>query len=689
MARSDSEESILPVLSDPAIVFESGFVTALLLAVLIAIPAAGALAMPCRSARLLHRILQVTVAVWLVTAFGWLGLIVLDDAAPSARVVIASLVELEAGAGDVEFSVELTSVRVGLLLSGLLLLLPTAFRSASSSQVATAVESPHESARLMLGILSAGAVALLCDNLLILGAAWLLLDSLLIRFVDFRPEACSADADSQAAQAAPDEHWGLMSVLRLSSVSLIVAVLLAASRYHSASLAGVIEAAVQDERVDAGMVRGGILVWFALAVACRAALFPVGVWLRPLADSESRDSLPAFAWAAVLPAVAVWLTLSPLLSLGPESSLLIAVLCGLSGVAIGMITLGGRQRTQSQCLLLLVIGASLALMSLSVPALAAGHTGAAAPPTGTLILLVNSAAIAMFSFPARHNRGVVLAVAVLISGLAGPNLLLGELQTLRHTGPTVTGPLEATATSTVVIGSGVVTGLWCSICATQLLVGAILALRLLGKSQSEVAESPGERTESVSAVRATSDSRVDTDEVRSFAEPVMIVLSVLSCVMLVSASGRDAGLGISQAADLSESTLPVATTSLVSLLSFNAATLSGLLGAVSAWLFLRMPVDAQSRLRTQLASPGRLARNWFYVGAAVEALRLLAGWVAICVELLDRKLLDGQRGETWRASPAWVGRTIEDVGGHGGGYPSLAALLAVVGLLLALAGFGR
>jgi hypothetical protein len=661
-------------------------VTALLLAVLIAAPAAGTLTVLDQSARLQHRILQMTVGVWLTATLGWLTLVTFDGVSPAIQIVIARLVELEAGTGEVALSVALTPVRAGFLLSGLVLLLPMALRSVAEVQAVPPDGLPGRPSRLLPGVLSVGAVAILSDNLMLVLAAWLLLDSLLIRFVECQPVIPSA---SESEQSAHNARWVLTSVLRLSSIALMIAVLLAATRYHSASLSGFIEAAAQDERIDAGMVRGGILVWFALAVASRAALFPAGIWLRPLAESGKYVALPLFAWVAALPAIAVWSSLSPLLSLEPESCLLVSLLCGFSGVVIGTIALGSRSQTQARLLLLLSITGAFTLMSVTVSALADASSGIVLPATSAIILLANSAAIAILSVPARHNRSGLLAAGVLLSGLAGPNFLLDALQSLRHTQPHVTDVLEATATSPHTTGSEFVTGLWCSVCLTQFLIGAMLALKLNRDWNSKHTGLRDESVQSVQRCRAEDSAVEESSNVPGYAVPMLIVLSVLSCVLFVSASDRAVGVGISRVTELSESTLPATPMTLRSLMSFNAATLSGLLGAVCIWLFLRLPVDVRHRLSGSSASLKRLARTWFYVGVAVESLRLVAGWAMFAVELLDRRLLGGQRDDAWRASALRVGRTIEEIGAHGSGYPSLAALLAVVGVLLALAGFGR
>lgn len=653
-------------------------VTAFLLAVLIAAPAAGALAVPARSLALL----QGTVAAWLAASFAWLILTASGNLPEVVQLNLATLVEMDADGGAIALSIELSSVRVGLLVSGLLLLLPTALRrnsehdSGPPEKITAVAIDPETNAdsrrrrvsrslRLQLGILPTGAIALLCDDLIVVVAAWLLLDSLLIRFAETTTSTHSAHG-SDPAVTRPDrtDRRFLLTVLRLSSVALLVAVLLANTRYHSTSLTQVIAAALADTRIDASMVRSGTLVWFALAIASRAALFPIGIWMRPLVESNSRDVLPTAVWAAMLPAAGVLLSLSPLLPAAPESCLLLAVLAGLSGVTFGAIALTACPTNDEwQLLPILVIVAAISVMGVSVPALSESTTGSTTALIGTTIVLSNTVALGVLSLSGNRRTVRSLAAAFLLSGLGGPNYLLDQLHSVRQSLPATGQTNELTATTSTAMSSSVATGLWWALCVTQFLIGATVATYFL---QGRFPVSAARKKDGPASNQLQNQTTTrDPQSTSAYTAPLMLVLAIVGCLALAS------------------------TTTFGELISFNAATPSGLLGAVSVWLFLQVPVATQDRVRAGSASFKRLTRNWFYADEAVASVRLVAGWVCWAVEVFDRKVLGGRSEDAWRQNPNLAARGIEGIDEHGPGYASLAALLAVTGLLLALTGFGR
>ena len=640
--------------------------TAFFLAVLIAAPVAGALAVPARSATPLHRCLQGTVAFWLAASFGWLALVAIGGVPFIEQIGLATLIELEADGGAVALTVELSSVRVGLLLTGLLLFLPLVLQESSDSGVGNSPKRAERPLRLQLGILFAGAVALLSDDLFVVAATWLVLDSLLIRFAENE----SAHHNGGESEVATD-GGALLPALRLSSVALLAAVLLAVTRYHSTSLSEIIATALADTRIDAGLMRGGILVWFALAVAGRAALFPAGIWMKPLTESDCRDTLAVVAWAALLPAIGVWLSLSPLLGTAQESSLLLVVLGGLSCVTFGAIAIGARPTDDNwQPLPLLAVAGAFSLMNASALVLSESTDGAASPLTSTLILLSNAAAIGVLSLPEARRGASLLAAAFLLSGIGGPNLLLDQFHQLRQTLPVSNAAIELAAETTSVISGSLLTGLWWAVCAAQFLIGVAVANRLLRGQLSA--------------------SAVSTSQMRSaLIAPAMLVLAVVSSFALLSSVVflfESGPLGIVDSVRVWAAAVP---TMFRQLVSFNAATPSGLLGAVCVWLFLQASSTVQNRLRASLASFQRLAQNWLYVGDTVAVSRIVIGWIALVVEVFDRRILGGRREDAWRQNADRAARGIEEIGEHGAGYSSLAALLAVTGLLLALAGFGR
>jgi len=685
-------------------------VTALLLAALIAIPAAGVLAVPHRSIALLQRMLAVTVAVWLAAAFVWLWLFVSGVSPADARVEIATLIPLEVAESQIALIADLSSTRVGLLLTGLLLMLPivlqpdavlpSAFGGQGRSFGIDETERRSEiRLRLSLAILPSSALALLSDDLIVVVAAWLLLDALLIRFADVRATEWPAAAEGASRNAVPGGQGFLLTVLRVSSLALLAAVLLATTRYRTTSLAGFIETAIADERVEAGMVRGGILVWFAIAVAARAALFPIGIWLRPLAESPSRDALPIVAWAAILPAAGVWLSLSPLVISAPEGGLLISVLGGLSGVMFGMIGLSTRLSAQrsssssSTALHLLVTGGAFALMSIAVPSLAMAANGSPLSSTGTVILLANGVAVSVLFLPGPRFGARLVAAAILLSGAGGPNYLLDQLQSVRRTLVTVDGAEQLSAPAAASISPEVVTALWWSVCVTQFLIGCLVTCHLM-RCRSCVSVADHDDTQNAASgaePHAEPDDGLQSEATSGseLAAPAMLVLGSLACVAL-SATALPEAVSVPSGSMQTEVSMPAVDQAVVGrLLSFNAATPSGLLGAVSVWLVSLMSVGLRNQLRDRAASLQRLASHWFYVGAAVEGLRLVIGWVAVVVEVCDRRVLGGQKEGTWRQNASRIARGVEEIDEHGPGYPSLAALLAVVGLLLALSGFGR
>ncbi|MBI1312840.1 hypothetical protein GC176_16245 [bacterium] len=671
--------------------------TGILLAVLIAVPATGALALPDRSIDTLQRLRQAAVLLGLCLSLGWIVSVAFGFFPAKALIEIAPLVELETGRAELSLSVVVSSVRMGLLVCGLLTLLPPALSSLSVAEVlprpvfasdaqrgndATAATVAGDELRLSLGVLSAGSVAMLSGDLVVLAAAWLLLDTLLIRFADLQVAAPrSADSDASNRTGQPARRAPLLNLLRLSSVTLLAAILLAATRYHTTSLPQFVEAAATDAHTDAAIIRNGILVWFALAVAGRAALFPASVWLRSLTDSPSRETLPVVVWATLLPAVGLWLSLTPLLPFGVESCLLIAALSGLSGVMLGAIAIAlPAANTEGTPLLLLAMVASLALLSVSVSALSARTLMTDAALLALLTLLSGSAAVCLMTGPGRSRTGMIIAALFLSSGLGGPNALLDTLQALRRNVSMAAEPAgsgDLANASGPLIDSGMIAVLWCAVCATQFLIGAIVVRRLL----ADVPLSANDKRRRLlsSENRSSGAGGIGPDFVAS----TVFILASGACFGLAWIESFSVGLETLGAAGR------ISGGALRQLLSFNAATPAGLLGGVCVWLFQRAPVAIRARLQRAWATPERLAQNWFYSGDIAARLRLPLSWAAWTAEAVDRRILGGSREDSWRPGADRVGRSIEDLEANGTAYPGLAALLAIAGLLLALAGFGR
>lgn len=635
--------------------------TGIPLTFLIALPAVAVLLMPGQATAAQHQWCRATVAVWLVCGISWIVAASLGLTSDRAVVDVADVVELDSSGAAIAMNVDLSPIRVGLLLSGLLLAVPILFKATADclptkSDSATRRSYPAP-LRLSAAILVAGAGALLTGDLVVLVALWLLLDTLVIQFAGVASPAPGTSVGRERQSS------GFLIVLRLTSVALLAAVLLVVARYGTTSLSEFVSAALSDSRVDADVVRGGIVVWFALAVAGRAAMFPATIWLRSLTESTSRNVLPMIVWATVLPAVGLWLSLTPLLSAAGESSLLIATLGILSGVMVGTIALVSSPReTEPALLFVAVILGLVSLISASVSAIA----GLRAPDESALVATMNSviglAAVGVLAGSPRHRITRTVAVLIPASGIGGTTYALGELVAIRqHVCIPVEQALEGVG-STAPAGLGAVTGLWWAVCVLQFLLGAAIA-HMLFHDDDRASETT---------------SNLNAGEISGWLSRYVAPLTVGTALVTWFALGAIAA----RHGSADESAQPFWT----NLLTLNAATPAGLLGCLSVWLFDRAPNESQQRLRHGLATFERLARNWFYVGDIAARLGMPLQWLAALIEFLDRHVIAGIREDAWSFAASRFGRAIEDVDEHGPAYSSLAAVLALGGLLLALAG---
>ncbi len=636
--------------------------TGTLLTSLIAFPALAALLVPGQATAMLYRIRQGTVAIWIVCGAGWLVAAGTGLVPARMSLEIVDLLEFHSTGASIAIAADLSPVTVGLLLSGLLLAVPCVLTSDVDCEppgsAAVTRSDCDEPIRMSLGVFLAGTVALLTSDLVVLAAVWLILDTLCVRFIGASSSAFSPVVDRDRRPS------DFLTVLRLSSIALLAAVLLVVTRYGTTSVSEFVSAALNDERVDARVVRGGIVVWFALAVIGRAAMFPATVWLRSLTDARSRDVLPVVVWATVLPAVGLWLALSPLLVAAPENALLITALGTLSGVMVGMMALASFSEARSSAFLFLaVILGVVSLVSVSVPTIVGVPGSSESLTVATMSLVIGLAAIGVLADMPRHRTASIAAALILIGGVGGTAYILDELTALRLLMP---GATESDLT-TVAAGSpasiGVVTGLWWAVCVLQFLIGTVVARVLFDDDDSPERE-------------AISNARDEPGWFHRHVAPVTIGLGL--AVWL--------GLGVIAANHNGTESMERSVWS--SVLSFNAATPAGLLGCLSIWMFQNASEAARDRVRRGLATFERLARNWFYIDVIARQIAMPLQWLAALIEFLDRRVIGSRREDAWRQGASRIGNAIEDVDEHGAAYPGLAAVLALAGLLLALAGLG-
>lgn len=668
--------------------------TAILLVFLIIVSAVAGIALPDRPSVVMNRIRQRLVLAWITVTGVWMALVMFGMIPDTSTIAVGTLIHLSADGGKIALTAQLSVVSAGLLMCGLLLndcgssagTTHPAGESCSSTDHSKPPHSATADRGSALTILAAGAVALLSDDLLIVSATWILLDTLLIQWCDrqlSRPDS-SGGASSPAAVRAGAEpgtstgRTAALTVLRLSGLALLAASLLTVSRYGTTSMQAVTGAVSGDTRIDADVVWQGIAVWFAIATSIRAAMFPLNVWAHPLTHLRPASALSVTAWSMLLPAVSVWLWLTPLLPAAPDSSLMLVTLGSLTIVVTGIICLADLRITRDmQGVLLLTSVTATALMYASSSAV----TNAADDPRTVilpvLMLMSGAAALHILHLPHSSRFAHTAAGLFLIGGFAGISCLLDSFQTWRALQTDVLHGARSLPKGESPVSSDIVTAFWWAGCAAQLMTGAIVGKRLLRESAREQT-----RPEKVTAASGHQPA-FSTHPAAAWSPLTIVFLGLFSliCISLVGSAATSAGPPVRD--------FPASLTLLSQLFPLNAGTVAGCLGATIVWLDSTTAISSRPIFRNVVNSFQQLSVSWFHAGRAVSAVSAAGNCAAAACLLTDR--WSGQlRRSSWRqAGIRRVARAIRGIGDEGHDYPALAALLVLAGLLLALTGMSR
>ncbi len=497
-----------------------------------------------------------------------------------------------------------------------------------------------------LALLPLAACATLTTDLVALVVIWILLEGVLAG-VCLRS---SLDAEPEA-----ERRRSPLGILRLSTACLVAGVLVGISRYHTTDLLELARSAAADERIDAAQVVAGLSVCLAGAAAIRCGLCPGILWLRQYYASVERPELSDILLVTVLPGFALVTHLGTITATVPDGGTLIAGLSGLTVIVAA--TIAATQKS---------LNLAVPLLSVCVVALACTGSVVAEPDHGgvvmqsLLIQLPILAAVLLLSSDSQLNvTGLDIArfklsgmccnfgIAVLISGLAGPNAILHLIRAEALASPealTLGLPRERVCNA---VWAACVFGQW---------LFAFALIRGVMRQRRE-------------AARIEESSQIT------------VVRIGMTAVLVVGVMAAASLFPMHRAAQQSD-----ASVFLGSFLTFGAATPAALLGAVVAWLMHRSLEFQESTQPVRgLESLCRLSGNWFYLEHIWKfGVTGPARVVSILATAIDRHLLSSGREEAWRFSASGLSDSIEHLKHRGSVYYGLSIMLVIAGLLLVL-----
>ena len=501
-----------------------------------------------------------------------------------------------------------------------------------------------------LALLPLSACAILTTDLVVLLIIWILLEGVLASVCPQSPRESSGHEVERRSSS--------LGILRLSSACLMVGVLVGVSRYHTTDLLQLARSAAADERVDAAQVVAGLCACLAGAAATRCGLFPGILWLRQYYRSAEQPALSDILLVTVLPGFALVTHLTAITATVPDGGILIGGLGALTVLVAAAIA-----ATQTSLRL------TVPLLSICVVALGCAGSLVTEPDHGGVVmrsLLIQIPMLATVLLLLSESESRVagpdstqfklsgmcrnFSIAVLISGLAGPNAILHLIRAEALSSPeTLTLGLPREHVCNVV---------WAACVLGQWLFAFALVRGVMRQRRA--------------AARIEESSQVTSVRVGMTA---VLTLGVIAAASLLP---MDRGSLAAQQSD--------ASVFFASFLTFGAATPAALLGAVVAWLLYRSP---ESREATQpmrgLESLCRLSGNWFYLEhiwkfGVTGPTRV----VSILATAIDRHLISSGREEAWRFSASGLSDGIEHLRRRGSVYYGLSIMLVVAGLLLVL-----
>jgi|GEM_PF-3272635 hypothetical protein len=501
-----------------------------------------------------------------------------------------------------------------------------------------------------LALLPLTACAILTTDLVVLVIIWILLEGVL----------AGVCLRSQRDVSGSEVDWrsAPLGILRLSSACLLVGVLVGVSRYHTTDLLQLARSAAADERVDAAQVVAGLSACLAGAAAIRCGLFPGILWLRQYYVSTERPELSDILLVTVLPGFALVTHLGAITATVPDGAMLIGGLGALTLIVVAAIA-----ATQTSLRL------TVPLLSICVVALGCAGSLVTEPDHAGVVmrsLLIQISMLAtVLLLSSEFESGAAgqdttrfkvigmcrtFGIAVLISGLAGPNAILHLIRAEALASP-----------DTLTLGL-----------PRERVCNVVWAACVLGQWLFAFALIRGVMRQRHAAAKTEASSRLTSVRV------VMTAAVTVGVIVAASLMPMDPGSPGAQQSD--------AKVFFGSFLTFGVATPAALLGAVVAWLLYRLP---ESRESTQpirgLESLCRLSGNWFYLEhiwkfGVMGPTRV----VSILVTAIDRHLISSGREEAWRFSASGLSDGIEHLRRRGSVYYGLSIMLVIAGLLLVL-----
>lgn len=552
----------------------------------------------------------------------WLAFSVSGFVAASTRLTAGTWLTIPSGLGiPVELTFELDQPRALLILMGSNILLFSLQRN-----------HPPRSRSMLLALLllPLASASLLAVNLIVVVFLWGLIDFCLC--------LSSLHGDSGSR---PGRTGNFINIVRCSSALLLLAVLIIAVRFGTATIDTILAEIATDERLDARSVMSGLTVVLAGAIACRIGVAPFFPWVRGKSgpdSAQSEFSAATITLAGVLPGIGLAIAVLPVAGSAPDGFLLLGALGALSVIASSISLVQPDSESAATPLAVCVGAMGCTAMATAQP----GGTFVAA----ALVFAQLSAVVVLAKQPRwLFTRWLVLAVAV--SGGWGQNASLTLLESSMLQ--------SATTARHSLYGDWLMTAVWWGIVVGQIHWGFVV-LRLSHRSQNE------------QGARRTPSHSPESDQPST----AIIPLDQTSEVLLLAAAMLAVGAGL----------LPVSSQLPAGLLTFGAATPACLLGVVFAWLVVTADEESQAKMKMSFAKVHQKYRDWYSIDAYWHnGIVLPAKFLATTIALIDRKIFGGTREEGWRQMPIQLSETLEHLRLQPPVYYGLIMLLMVVGLL--------
>ena len=528
--------------------------------------------------------------------------------------------------------------------------------SAESLMPLTQIESTHGKEPVQhfyawhrwLAVLFPLSVAtVLADDLVLLVILWILLD------------CCVFGLQRQSDSLSPPESTPptTVAVLSVSSVLLLVATLMATSRFGTTSIPEIISESALDGRVDATAVVSGLTIVFAAAIAARCGLFPAIMRVRGCVNRRHIDAGRTVTLAWVLPGIALAVAVLPLADLSLEGCLLTGTLGALTCVTAIGIALVQKRADDISTLLIVSVG------GLALSALASGHADAGGIAVCTVFAQVLAILVLRQSAGESKLRfATTVAMVVTVSGLGGANAVLSVIEDAQHQ----SAEQAVTAASSP---EQFLNLIWWGCVASQILWG-IAIVKMISVREFErrpkqkliVNRQTGRHSDPTATPTEVAEDRTHT-----------ALTALAACFAL--------GACLVPFSNSSITGLPTQ----ARLFSFGEATPACLLGVVVAWLLSRASEKARQRMAGASDSLARLCGEWFYLDAfRHRGVAMPAKLLAILIEVSDRRIFGGTSEEGWRQTPSRLADSLEHLRFQPAVYYGLTGLLLISGLLWSL-----